>query len=217
MLLVSLDGYPAGPFYDGVNSPEIPAEQERFALRGLLEAYLAAGVSEHVDAQAILTEDMLTAMLAVHHNTGKLVSSAVQERFDGDLILVTCAEADGDIRMPEAASWKPYIAGDIDTFAVPGNHGQMLLPEAAALIGNAVTRRLEAHAPRSPMQAIGAAGFVTSNPFEGTAGPFHIVCNGDGQHSLWPAFAAIPVGWRPVFGPGSREACRAYVEREWAV
>ncbi|MFB7938266.1 MbtH family protein, partial [Streptomyces sp. NPDC056049] len=33
------------------------------------------------------------------------------------------------------------------------------------------------------------------NPFDNAENPFHVVVNDEGQHSLWPAFAAVPAGW----------------------
>ncbi len=212
-LVVSLDGYPPGPFYAGVNAPDIVPERERFALRGLMEAYLRAGASEHVEAAAILGEERISAMLAVHRNTGRLLTAARQGRFEGDLLLFTCLEGDGDIRMPDVASWQPYVGGTVDVIAVPGNHGQMLLSQAAALIGNAVTERLDP--VRRDVEAESAADSSTSNPFEDPEGCFHVLRNLAGQHSFWPTFAAVPAGWRIAFGPGDRAACDSYLNSNW--
>jgi MbtH protein len=54
-----------------------------------------------------------------------------------------------------------------------------------------------------------------SNPFDDADGTFHVVVNAEGQHSLWPAFAAIPEGWETVYGEADRAACLAYVEESW--
>ncbi|MEV4561990.1 MbtH family protein [Kitasatospora sp. NPDC049285] len=54
-----------------------------------------------------------------------------------------------------------------------------------------------------------------TNPFEDNDGSFLVLVNDELQHSLWPEFAAVPAGWRAVFGPESRENALAYVEREW--
>jgi MbtH protein len=56
---------------------------------------------------------------------------------------------------------------------------------------------------------------MTVNPFEDPEGSFLVLVNDEDQHSLWPAFAAIPDGWRTVFGEDSRDACLAYVETNW--
>lgn len=54
-----------------------------------------------------------------------------------------------------------------------------------------------------------------TNPFEDNDGSYLVLVNEENQHSLWPDFAAVPAGWRTVFGPESRDAALAYVEREW--
>ncbi|WP_020608202.1 MbtH family protein [Actinokineospora enzanensis] len=54
-----------------------------------------------------------------------------------------------------------------------------------------------------------------SNPFDDRDGEFLVLVNAEAQHSLWPAFAAVPAGWAVVFGPGDREAAVAHVEANW--
>ncbi|GAP48934.1 MbtH family protein [Streptomyces azureus] len=54
-----------------------------------------------------------------------------------------------------------------------------------------------------------------ANPFDDTDGTFLVLVNDEGQHSLWPAFAAVPDGWQPVFGEASRQECLDHVERAW--
>ena len=57
---------------------------------------------------------------------------------------------------------------------------------------------------------------MSTNPFDDEAGTFLVVVNDEDQHSLWPAFADVPAGWRRVFGEASRAECLAYVEEHWA-
>ncbi|MBV9820922.1 MAG: MbtH family protein [Actinobacteria bacterium] len=54
-----------------------------------------------------------------------------------------------------------------------------------------------------------------SNPFDDQDASFLVVMNDENQHSLWPAFAEVPAGWRAVFGPQPRPACLDYVETHW--
>lgn len=54
-----------------------------------------------------------------------------------------------------------------------------------------------------------------SNPFDNQDGIFLVLVNDENQHSLWPDFAAVPQGWRTVFGPDTRAACVDYVETNW--
>ncbi|GGV56157.1 protein mbtH [Streptomyces spectabilis] len=54
-----------------------------------------------------------------------------------------------------------------------------------------------------------------TNPFDDEQGSFLVLVNDENQHSLWPASADIPVGWRTVFGPGGRQVCLDYVDKHW--
>ncbi|GGM08993.1 MULTISPECIES: MbtH family protein [Micromonospora] len=54
-----------------------------------------------------------------------------------------------------------------------------------------------------------------TNPFEDPNGTFLVLVNQEGQHSLWPTFAAVPGGWHSVLGPASRAECLAYIEANW--
>jgi MbtH protein len=54
-----------------------------------------------------------------------------------------------------------------------------------------------------------------TNPFEDENGSYFVLCNEEGQHSLWPDFADVPEGWTKRFGPESRSTCLAFVEKNW--
>lgn len=56
---------------------------------------------------------------------------------------------------------------------------------------------------------------MSTNPFDDEDGRFLVLVNDEDQHSLWPAFAEVPAGWRSVFGEDSRGACLDYVEQNW--
>lgn len=53
-----------------------------------------------------------------------------------------------------------------------------------------------------------------TNPFDNEEGRFAVLVNAEGQHSLWPDFAAVPDGWQLVH-EGSRRECLDYVEQHW--
>jgi len=57
---------------------------------------------------------------------------------------------------------------------------------------------------------------MSTNPFDDDSGGFYVLINDEEQHSLWPAFAEIPAGWRVVHGEASRPACLDFVEHSWA-
>lgn len=56
---------------------------------------------------------------------------------------------------------------------------------------------------------------MSTNPFDDDNGTFYVLVNDEDQHSLWPAFADVPTGWRVVFGAGTRAECLDYVEANW--
>ncbi|WP_277608130.1 MbtH family protein [Streptomyces boncukensis] len=54
-----------------------------------------------------------------------------------------------------------------------------------------------------------------TNPFDDESGTFVVLVNDEGQHSLWPAFADIPHGWRTALAQTTRELALAYIEENW--
>ena len=56
---------------------------------------------------------------------------------------------------------------------------------------------------------------MSTNPFDDENGTFVVLVNDEDQHSLWPTFADVPVGWRKVFGEAARADCLAFVEENW--
>lgn len=54
-----------------------------------------------------------------------------------------------------------------------------------------------------------------SNPFDDKDASFQVLVNDEGQHSLWPAFIAVPPGWHVALAPTDRAACGAYIEAHW--
>ncbi|CUU54429.1 MbtH protein [Parafrankia irregularis] len=56
---------------------------------------------------------------------------------------------------------------------------------------------------------------MSTNPFDDESGSFFVLVNSEGQHSLWPGFAAVPAGWTVVHGEETRQSCLDYVEAHW--
>ncbi|MDP9866792.1 MULTISPECIES: MbtH family protein [Streptosporangium] len=54
-----------------------------------------------------------------------------------------------------------------------------------------------------------------SNPFENPDGVYLALINDEGQYSLWPSWAEIPVGWTVAFGEDTRQACLDHIEANW--
>jgi glycopeptidolipid biosynthesis protein len=57
---------------------------------------------------------------------------------------------------------------------------------------------------------------MSINPFDDESANFLVLVNEEEQHSLWPAFADVPAGWRVVLADADRAACLDYVERHWS-
>ncbi|TDC44292.1 MbtH family protein [Micromonospora sp. KC213] len=56
---------------------------------------------------------------------------------------------------------------------------------------------------------------AATNPFEDDDARYLVLANAENQHSLWPAFAAVPAGWSVVHGEDSRQGCLEYVQTHW--
>ncbi|MEV6931504.1 MbtH family NRPS accessory protein [Dactylosporangium sp. NPDC051485] len=44
---------------------------------------------------------------------------------------------------------------------------------------------------------------------------FAVVVNDEEQHSLWPADADPPAGWRPSGFTGTKDECVAHIDEVW--
>lgn len=44
---------------------------------------------------------------------------------------------------------------------------------------------------------------------------FNVVRNDQEQYSVWPAWRALPAGWKTVGDPAGREACLERIEELW--
>ncbi|MCE3554393.1 MbtH family protein [Pseudonocardia sp. RS11V-5] len=56
---------------------------------------------------------------------------------------------------------------------------------------------------------------MSTNPFDDENGTFHVLVNDEGQHSLWPTFAAVPQGWQVTLPAASRQDCLDHIEEHW--
>lgn len=54
-----------------------------------------------------------------------------------------------------------------------------------------------------------------TNPFENPDGVYLVLVNDENQHSLWPAFAEVPAGWRIAHDRDTRQACLDHIEANW--
>lgn len=42
-----------------------------------------------------------------------------------------------------------------------------------------------------------------------------VVINHEDQYSIWPTHLEVPIGWKSVGEPGTKEDCLAFIERTW--
>src|SRR5215468_1263743 len=56
---------------------------------------------------------------------------------------------------------------------------------------------------------------MATNPFEDEEATYSVLITDKAQHSLWPVFADVPVGWKVIFGEDKRQACLDFVEKNW--
>jgi MbtH protein len=54
-----------------------------------------------------------------------------------------------------------------------------------------------------------------TNPFEDENGVYHVLVNGEGQHSLWPTFIEVPKGWTIIHKADTRAACLEFINKNW--
>ena len=54
-----------------------------------------------------------------------------------------------------------------------------------------------------------------ANPFDDESGEFLVLINDEEQYSLWPAFKAVPAGWRATGPRGDRKTCLDWIEQAW--
>lgn len=53
------------------------------------------------------------------------------------------------------------------------------------------------------------------NPFEDENATYLVLVNDEGQHSLWPEFAAVPAGWSVAKTADTRQACLDHINEHW--
>jgi MbtH protein len=56
---------------------------------------------------------------------------------------------------------------------------------------------------------------VMTNPFENENASYYVLCNDEGQYSLWPDYLDVPNGWQIAHGPAIKKDCNAYIETVW--
>ena len=57
---------------------------------------------------------------------------------------------------------------------------------------------------------------MSTHPFDDPQETYKVLVNEEGQYSLWPSFAAVPLGWNVAVEDTSRETCLKAVSESWS-
>ncbi|RFU87377.1 non-ribosomal peptide synthetase [Streptomyces triticagri] len=135
---------------------QLQAQGERTAFLGVLDSFPVAdgdprpsddeirrNFLEHVgqfgDTRAFGEDDVRRLMTVMRHHTD-LAHAFTPGRFDGALTLFAATGDRAPGELP--ARWRPHLGGRLTVHEVPYGHEQLLGPEAARLIGEAVDAAL---------------------------------------------------------------------------
>ncbi|MFC9930560.1 amino acid adenylation domain-containing protein, partial [Streptomyces sp. NPDC127190] len=149
-LLAVLDAYPV----KDVTFEELPVPTERDVLVGVLDCSLddlgdrpltydevSEILRERGSALAGLTGPQIEIVVQIMINNAKLAADFVPGRFDGDLLLFNSTIDRGkDDAGPE--TWRPYIAGRIDSHQITTRHDRMTQAGSLAQLGPVLAARL---------------------------------------------------------------------------
>ncbi|MGW2822471.1 non-ribosomal peptide synthase/polyketide synthase [Streptomyces sp. NPDC001443] len=149
-LLAILDAYPV----KDVTFDEMAVPTERDVLVGVLDvdpdalgdrqltyAEVAEVLNERGSALAGLSERQLEVIVQIMINNARLAVEFVPAGFDGDLLLFNSTiDRDGDDAGP--ATWRPYIAGRIESHEITTRHNKMTEAGSLAQIGPILAARL---------------------------------------------------------------------------
>ncbi|WP_406499535.1 non-ribosomal peptide synthase/polyketide synthase [Streptomyces sp. NBC_00846] len=149
-LLAILDAYPV----KDVQFEELPVPTERDVLVGVLDCDLdelgdrpltygevAEILSRRGSALAGLTEQQIEVIVHIMINNAKLAVDFVPGRFDGDLLLFN-STIDRGADNAGPGTWRPYIAGRIESHEITTRHDRMTQAGSLAQIGPILAAKL---------------------------------------------------------------------------
>ncbi|PJM91998.1 non-ribosomal peptide synthetase [Streptomyces sp. CB01373] len=158
-LLAILDAYPV----KDVQFEEMPVPTERDVLVGVLDVdpdelgdreltygEVAEVLNRRGSALQGLTEQQIEVIVHIMINNAKLAVDFVPARFDGDLLLFNSTiDRGGDDAGP--ATWRPYIAGRIESHEITTRHNRMTEAGSLAQIGPILAARLAEATDDNPL------------------------------------------------------------------
>ncbi|SIT67630.1 amino acid adenylation domain-containing protein [Burkholderia sp. b14] len=117
------------------------AEKENQLDQAMIREVFAAHYGNELVSS--MDEHLLENTEEIAKNNGRIVRNCSPSQYGGDALLfrATVAEA-GCETLVTPDAWKPYVRGNIEVCNVHCSHGAMLKPEATALIGPILARKL---------------------------------------------------------------------------
>ena len=148
-LLVNLDSYPDA-------AKHVPSgDYDQVLLARLLEAVgHPTGGTRLTTAEAILalrahdgplsgiTERQLSRLLDVNRNHATMLQRFTPRRFKGTMLLFAATVGQDDAQ-GHAATWAPYVDGQLEVHEIPCDHDDMLSVDQAELIATIVAAKLD--------------------------------------------------------------------------
>ncbi|QES45327.1 hypothetical protein DEJ49_33875 [Streptomyces venezuelae] len=139
-LLAVIDGYPEE--FGGAQYSDVQAEGGQDGTTTPRASNLGLPPDENIGQD--MDEGLRANMREVIDNVGRLTPRHTPRRFGGDLLLFVATE-DRPADMTAAAAgetWRPYIAGDIESHDIAASHYTMLQPAPSARIGGVIADKL---------------------------------------------------------------------------
>ncbi|MBC3840973.1 hypothetical protein GXW82_13935 [Streptacidiphilus sp. 4-A2] len=139
-VLALLDAYPLPE--QGRAAGSRPDEAEARAALAATLGYRSGPGTEAADPLAEFTGSQQRRLVQVYLRNRELVAQFRPERFHGDLFFVR-ATADKVLSDPTAASWRPWVSGEIAELELDCAHGTLTRPGPLARIGTALSAVLD--------------------------------------------------------------------------
>ncbi len=203
-LLALLDSYPVQHESAQVFDDESENLSRQVAINpimNLLDVLRREGLST-------LKEHHYEAIMDTFKNNTRLMRTFAPQRFRGAMSLFVAMVSEAK---PPVEVWRSYVAGEIKIHPIDCAHDNMMDPVAGREDRRCPcerTRQTAVDDPESKEKAM-------TNPFEDEKGVYHVLINEEGQHSLWPAFKEVPLGWTIALKSGTRAACLEFINQNW--
>jgi thioesterase domain-containing protein len=131
-LLALLDSWPCNPQEAAaIKEPNLAQD---------LHAHVASRLGDH----SAIGESQMDILLSVLRNNFRILSESQSPIFKGDALLFRATRTtDASSPLLPARAWQPHILGRVEIHDIDCRHADMDRPEAAAVIGRLLARKLD--------------------------------------------------------------------------